>query len=1144
MISLSVTSLAIEVAEGRVARGQIVIESENQVPMKGEAYSTNDRLELETQEISGIRQEIPYYFKGKLAAAGAVFSGTIVLVTNGGEYVIPYEIRVLARFVETSEGRLSEMEDFLGLYERKRKEAVELFFTPLFEKVFLKDEPEKRLLYHAFMKSRKRNLIVEEFLTAAGYKPPVHLTLPGEPITLSKETEKVELSLEGSGYLEGRIYSEQGRLCVTPEKFSGDDFTDGKLSIHIGKDSAMACGRDVLCVETVKKRLTLPVMWDEKNGKKEPGRALRFQARRARARLMHNYLDLRTGHMAFAVFAEESGQVLEELYAMTGEAEWKLYAAHLLIMREEFSEARRELLELKSDLAALAPLEQQYLLYLEALRKRTPEAIDEAVSSIRAFYEMSTHKAEALWMLIYLDREYVYNKPLQYDTIKELFAGGCASSLLCFEACEILNENPSYMEELGSFEIRLLRWGLRHGDLSLTLAYRFARLALKLKYYNRAVYAIAEQLYEAEPDARFLQVICALLIKGNRTGKEYHGYFRLAVEANVKLIGLNEFFIRSMDFSTYEEIPGRVLIYFTYSNSLDYLEKAYLYCNVLENREAYEEVYGAYYAKMLPFVEEQLLKGRINEHLAYLYTHFQKEVLEKPDHWKAVCDVLYYKKLRCDNPHMIGVYALNPETGEEKYYPFVGGESCVEIYNAHTVLCFVDSDEQRYVTGISCEIQEFLSPSQFDPDWFRRNRNNKKVLLMEAGEFADPASEAMLPVLERVVFNDDFTSAMQRWAMELLLTYYENHQDKRNLARWLEQIDYSNVRSPFRKTLMDYYMEVGMLENTFFGVELYGCDILGAAKRLRLASFGTQCYPGLNETTLALAYAAFLRKKCNKDTLGYLMRYFSGETGQLVAIWERGKRFGLDTEEFERRILEQTLFSHVDTETVFPVFLSFYADHAGDALTCRYLAYALGRELSGDGQLPPEIYLAVGREILAGRLKSFSAKIQFLQYFAQDAHREVEACEIAAHLIEALLREGIYLPVYYEFREWVTLPIEYKEMTFLTYRGKAGQSVVFVWELEETEGKESRHLLEEILPGLYVGHLHLFSKDTVHYHLDVGGREIKEEGAVAFSDFTYERKKDSRFFALEALGQAETGNPETLDYLLQAFFADQYLTLF
>ena len=74
-----------------------------------------------------------------------------------------------------------------------------------------------------------------------------------------------------------------------------------------------------------------------------------------------------------------------------------------------------------------------------------------------------------------------------------------------------------------------------------------------------------------------------------------------------------------MDFETYDLIPQRVLIYFTYSNSLDYLEKAYLYSNVLRNKEKYEEVYGAYYSKMLPFIEEQLLKEELmNTWLTYI----------------------------------------------------------------------------------------------------------------------------------------------------------------------------------------------------------------------------------------------------------------------------------------------------------------------------------------------------------------------------------------------------------------------------------------------------------------------------------------------------------------------------------------------
>lgn len=70
------------------------------------------------------------------------------------------------------------------------------------------------------------------------------------------------------------------------------------------------------------------------------------------------------------------------------------------------------------------------------------------------------------------------------------------------------------------------------------------------------------------------------------------------------------------------------------------------------------------------------------------------------------------------------------------------------------------------------------------------------------------------------------------------------------------------------------------------------------------------------------------------------MKHFQGETAVLLDIWERGRRFGLETADFERKILEQVMFTGNDTEGVFPVFESFYQTNEGDDLIDRYLEYA------------------------------------------------------------------------------------------------------------------------------------------------------------------------------------------------------------
>lgn len=1145
VLGISVTNLEITVEEGKVYKGSFVVESRGKVPVRGIVRSTNDKVGLETEEFEGVRTEISYYFKGKLATAGNEFEGDFLLITDGGEYNIPYRILVVPTSVDTSVGEISNMEDFTKLYYENRQEAMELFFLPNFADVFLRNLPEQKELYHGLMKSRSRSMILEEFLCAAGYKEPTCLTVEKEQITLDagKEQEKLVISLTQKGYVEGKIKAEKGQVTLSVGAFTSEDFAEGRLELILEKNHNYTMGSDVIRIVTMRQEIAVRVEWWGTLPEYTKEREKKSGLKKQRAELMHNYLSFRTGSIGFEDFADEAVRGLEELSRRSGEVEWKLYLLQIFMMEERQEEAKElfEAMEAKEGEQPFSPLLHNYFLYLKALLLRTPESISAAVLSIREFYEASERKAEALWMLIYLDREYVYNKRLRYDTIKQLFQQGENSSLLYFEACDLLNDNPDYMEELGSFEISVFRWGVRYGYVSMSLAYQFARLALKAKYFSKAVYHIAEKLYQVEPDERFLQVICSLLIKGNRHGREYHGYFRQAVEANLKIIGLNEFFIRSMDFSEYEVIPHRVLIYFTYSNSLDSTEKAYLYSNVLENKTFYDEVYGAYYAKMLPFVEEQLLKGRMNEHLAYLYSYFQKEILEKPANTKAVCDILFYQKLTCLNKNMIGVYVARPETGEETYYPLAGGICYVEIPNGRTILYFVDSREQRYVTGIDCEKEPFLLTEQFPKGWLQKNMGNKKILLALSYKVDGDIRESDLPVLQKVAFQDGYQPWIRMRAAEKLLIYYEGHQRKEELAIWLERMDYSNVSAGFRKRLMDFYMEVGMMEEAYFGIELYGCGIMGAAKRLKLASFGVVHSGGnLDETTLSLAYSAFVSKKYNRDTLSYLMRHFEGETEDLLLIWERSRKFGLDTTDFEKKMLRQSMFTGNDTDGLFAVLESLCGAEQEREMTGEYLRYLSERERQGLVELPASVHVMIGEEILAGRIRDQEAQLHFLWYFADKEPWKAKIRETAVMLIHRFLREELYLPVFYAYRDWVSFPAQYVEKTFLTYRGSRGSNVVLYYQIEGEEERTRKCRLEEFLPGIYVCSMHFYQNDHVNYRLEENEALVEDESRLSFETFEYEGE-ESRFFALNHFGGEDWNQEEFEYYLKKAYFAEHVM---
>lgn len=1147
ILSLSVANLEIRALEGRVYRDSFVIESENKVPIRGFVVSTNDKLDTEIHEFQGVRQEIPFYFKGKLSVAGTEHDGDIVLITNGGEFNIPYHIQVVARSAESSVGDISDMEGFMHLYRENRAEAVSLFFLPEFAEVFLKNKPEEQVLYHGLQKSRSRNLIVEEFLTAAGYKAVSLLEVSDRPMVLDvgREQESLEISLSDYGYVEGRISSRKGLVALSTDRFNSDYFEDGKLKVIVEKNPRHPMGSDTILIETIRQSIEIPVEWWGTLPAGGPAREEESRIRRQKAELMHNYLYFRTGSIGFEDFIEGSGKGAENLYRETEDPFWKMYRAHIYLMDSQLEAAGRILDEMAplSEAGDLPDLLVNYGLYLQAMYKKTPEAISKAVVSIRKFYENSDQKDYALWMLIYLDREYVYNKILQYETIKMLFEGGSNNCLLYYEACEILNENPNYMKELGTFEINVFRWGLRYGCVSLPLSYQFARLAMNCKFFSRAIFHTAIRLYEVEEDDLFLQLICSQLIKGNRIGGDYHEYFRRAVEANLKIIGLNEFFIRSMDFGKYEIIPRRVLIYFTYSNSLDYREKSWLYANVMKHREEYEEVYGAYYSRMLPFVQEQLLQGRINEHLAFLYMHFQKEILAQPENWKAVCGILFYRKIICRNPHMVGVYVESPENGEEKYYPFSGGQAVIETFNSRTSLYFADKSEQRYVKEIEYELRDYLSFSDFPGEWIRKNLVNRKVLLVQSECLERKTAAEDVPVLERILEEPEYKDWIRIQAAQKLLTWHENHQNKEELAHWLERMDYSDISPSFRKTLMDYYMEVGMIEKAFFGVELYGCTIMGAEKRMKLAEFGIDHYKGEeDETTLYLAYTAFMRRKNSRKTLTYLMNHFQGETEDLLTLWERSRKFELPTTDFERRILIQSVFADNDTDGVFPVYQSFYESSPEDEMVGRYLEYVLNKEMRGSMTMPDDMHRILGEQILSGRISSRSSKINFLYYFADKPEWHERIQEPATQIIREFTAQAFYLPVFRQYEDFVSLPIECEELHFVTYKGSPGSRVIFHYEIEGEENTYRDLGLMEILPGTFVGSLHLFHRDEVHYRLEEDGRDIDEQDAVLFESFDYSGE-DSRFARLNHLASEDADPMELDDYLLKAYFADTQLEL-
>lgn len=145
-----------------------------------------------------------------------------------------------------------------------------------------------------------------------------------------------------------------------------------------------------------------------------------------------------------------------------------------------------------------------------------------------------------------------------------------------------------------------------------------------MKTFDENVYQILTAGYERFPSDEVLEAICKLVMKGRPVRKEYFPWYAKAVERNIRITRLYEYYIETMDASFDEVLPQVIRMYFSYSNTLAGQKKALIYANVIKNREKDRHTFQSYRPAMEVFTARQIQKGRMNREYAALYRTFLK----------------------------------------------------------------------------------------------------------------------------------------------------------------------------------------------------------------------------------------------------------------------------------------------------------------------------------------------------------------------------------------------------------------------------------------------------------------------------------------------------------------------------------------
>ena len=796
-VRLSESYLNLTIEAGQTFYGSFKVISTNQIELSGRVLSTNDKVVLEQTKLSGTECQISFYFKGKLAIEGEEHFGDFLLLTNGGEFNLPYCITVVPKKLWIGEQSYGDMEEFGRFAKVDWKRAREAFFTKEFKEVFIIKDKKRLSLYQGLLKGRSKDVILDNFLQETAGKKPLLLSLSekgaeGKPLYLfPKEEKKLTLQKEGWGCVDGKVYSRDGNLWIDRESFTCADFLEGSLPITFSFRDTKTVGSDELIIETVFQKISIPVIYRREAAKRKP--AKRNDNQILLAGFFQTYVGLRTGRLTVEEYGRESMDLINRISVQeVEEAFLELCRFQILVvlkqagMLEEEEEygALAQTIENRRNVYLKNPLCRNYFYYLMALYKKDKASILEASLQIRDSYEKE-HYFYDFWMLLYVDRSFALDLKGQCERLFAYAREGENSPLLYLGLLDVLNQNPYYLEDLKEDKARLIGWGIRHGYLSLELSRHFAKLTMKEKFYRPNLLKLLQKLYKIRPDEGYLTAICSMLIKGNKVQHEYHSYFEQALGAGLKIVGLNEYYLRSLDFSSYPILPKSLLLYFQYSNSLDAREKAYLYTNILHYEKQYDYIYQSYLDRMEEFVKEQMMEGRINRYLQHLYEYFLPSILQDTAMVYYLPNIIFKKKITVTSPGIVGVYVCHDEMEEEIYVPFVDGIGQVETYSDGVHFYFADEKANRYKAGISYTLHRYLNENRYMELCLSHNLENKKVLLKWSrvlGEKGPGNEQIANMVLE--------TSGMKSWVREKAVEQILDHHFE---EKAMEELDLSLI---------------------------------------------------------------------------------------------------------------------------------------------------------------------------------------------------------------------------------------------------------------------------------------------------------------------------------------------------------------
>ncbi|MCR5295286.1 MAG: DUF5717 family protein [Lachnospiraceae bacterium] len=1137
---LSELSFEARVGVGNVYRDKLRIKGRGNSRLSGEIFVSNPRIRVKEKKIKGIEQELPFLVNTEGLSEGESAEGEIILSSNEGEYRVPVSVHVLKSRIICAGREISDLDAFVKLAQEKPAEALMVFQSEEFMKLLAGEEPYLTALASGLRRSPVTRRDMEEFLTAGGKKEALILSLDGGervyPAVAGSLQEEVRIVKNTWGCADISVEAEGDFLYLPKTKFSAEDFFGSVLDVeYIIREDRLFPGANYGCLRFsyAKGVLVVPVTaYPQKVEASSAGPNIK----KIKMEAAGEYTKYLRGLISAGELAQQMRNLVspwESEGKLSLPARFMLSYAEILAGRPEkagelLQDITPEAVESKSVEIRGMYLFVRYLLEADSGRRRE---FEERIGELQA-----RNQENLIVTLIRLrtDRNLLRMPDRRMVYYYSLFDAGSRSPLLYLAALQYYREYPEMFVRVDDFIWHMLTYAAKSSFITEELALKVSYLVVNDKKTGKDAFYVLSRAYELYPSDDILEAICRLLVRIAPDKPESFPWFLLAVRKEIPVVRLYQCFLESMPESCKNPLPPVIQRYFAQNIRLQDEKQAFIFANIVKNREIDQKQYLTFVPKMRTFAAGALKAGRIGRDYAILYREFCGNVRTAAEGLRIAGNI-FSERLYTDDSRVKAAAVWHRGFKAPEIYPLNKGEAFIRVYTEDAAILFLDSSGGCLASSVASsremlmEKEPLLSACRsldipYPGLWLHT--------VSEEGRLA-PVSIRNVDAYRHIEESEAFTDSFRDTVRGMLLAYYLENAGNETLSRYLAEMDLLAFARIDRVRFLTLLLKREMY-GAAFGL-IRRCGFEGIEPKLLLALTGfvmEEIHETYDETLLALAGRLLTQGEKSEKTLRYLEAWYDSSVDDLLSLRETLRENEVRCAKIDERLLRRAVF----TDRLLPNdigLISEYESLGGDAeILDAYVKFECEKNFAGETVIGEEtaarLFELIDRKMSIGLI----SRLSMLHYYAKkeelDSREELQLDS----LLEECMAKGLRFSFLKELPDSFLRQYHLDDKVFVQVKAESEDEVMISYAIssEGEEGERRRIPLREMYKGFFVKEFILFYGETLTWSAEIRrGKEVIRLEERTETAGSVDEKGVSRYQLLnQMLAARDKGDLETL----------------